>query len=300
MSPGGDFRWLSGRCSRERHCDLDGVPVPPGSRFPLRWFGHITSTFLLPFAPPRFAARLHCYYESSDFCRAASSVVTSIAMFVPYRRAILHRRAWAIRQAVSLAANCDGSSFASCARQFSLLFSFDLPTIPPPTTALPFRHDRFVTLLHRRGLPRLSPGQTSKVGGIAVARSRVRTLLGASPTGLAESSSHKLRTGRSSQVALHPSSRKRSYHCRLQAGNVSLRGTSTLQIKRLHRRTSRHTPCAVTARSASGRPQRHTECAYYYVFTQTMVFEQGAWHSTGQAGTGGWALNDAACGRDRK
>lgn len=132
--------------------------------------------------------------------------------------------------------------------QVSLFIAFDLPTIPSPTTALPFRHGRFDTLLHRRDLPRLSPGQTSKVGGKAVARSRVRASLGASPIGLAESSSHKLRTGLSSQVALHPSSRKRSYHFRLQAGNVGLRGTCTLLIKRLHRRTSRHTPCAVIVR----------------------------------------------------
>ncbi len=45
-------------------------------------------------------------------------------------------------------------------------------------------------------------------------------------------------TCRSSQIALHPSSRKRSDHCRLQAGNVRLRGACTLLIKRLHRRTS--------------------------------------------------------------
>ena len=64
---------------------------------------------------------------------------------------------------------------------------------------------------------------------------RVRSSPGASPTGLAESSSLALRMGRSSQVALHLSSRKRSYHCRLQAGNVSLEGTCTLLIKRLHR-----------------------------------------------------------------
>lgn len=50
--------------------------------------------------------------------------------------------------------------------QFSLFISFDLLTIPPPTTASPFRHDRFDTLLHRRGLPRLSPRQTYPVGGI--------------------------------------------------------------------------------------------------------------------------------------
>lgn len=158
-------------------------------------------------------------------------------MFVPLRRAILPRWAWAIGQAASPTAGNNGSSSTSCARQFSLLISFDLPTIPPPTTISPFRHGRFHTLPHRRGLPCLSPGQTSKVGGIAVARSRVRALPGASPTGLAESSSLSLRTGHSSQVALHLSSWKRSYHFRLQAGNVRLRGTSTLLIKRLHRRT---------------------------------------------------------------
>ncbi len=94
---------------------------------------------------------------------------------------------------------------------------------------------RYFTAVTCRVYP---PGQTVQVGGMAVARSRVRTSPGASPTGLAESSSLALRMGRSSQVALHLSSRKRSYHCRLQAGNVSLRGTCTLLIKRLHRRTS--------------------------------------------------------------
>ena len=63
-------------------------------------------------------------------------------------------------------------------------------------------------------------------------------MLGGSPTGLAESSSHSLRTGHSSQVALHLVSRQRSYHFRLQAGNGSLVRTFTRQFKRLHRRTS--------------------------------------------------------------
>jgi hypothetical protein len=36
--------------------------------------------------------------------------------------------------------------------QFSLLISFELLTIPPPTTAFPFHHDRFVTLYQRRDL----------------------------------------------------------------------------------------------------------------------------------------------------
>ena len=134
--------------------------------------------------------------------------------------------------------------------QVSLLIAFDLQTIPSPTTDLPFRLGRFVTLHHRRDLPRLSPRQTSWVGGNAVARSRVRASLGASPTGLAESSSQKLRTGRSSQVALHLASQQRSYHFRLQAGNVSLERTSTFQIKRLHRRTRSCSPNM--ARVASG------------------------------------------------
>lgn len=76
-----------------------------------------------------------------------------------------------------------------CIWQVSLLISFELLTIPPPTTLLPFRYDRFVTLHHRRSLPCLSPGQTSWVGGTSVAWSRVRILLGCSPTGLAETSS---------------------------------------------------------------------------------------------------------------
>ena len=236
MSPLVDSQWLSGRCGRERHCDRDVVP-PLFGRFTILRFGHFASTFLFPLAPPRFAARLHGYYGNSDFCRDASSDLAGAAKFVPFQRAVLRRRARAIGQAVSPAAVVHDGSSASCSRQISLLISFDLPTIPPPTTISPFRHGRFDTLLHRRDLPRLSPGQTSPVEGISVARSRVRALSGASPTGLAESSSLALRTGRSSQVAPHLSSRKRSYPYRLQAGNVSLRGTSTLQIKRLHRRT---------------------------------------------------------------
>jgi len=114
-------------------------------------------------------------------------------------------------------------------RQISLLNSVELLTIPPPTTASPFRHDRFVTLLHRRGLPRLSPWEASfeaeriprrAVKGSIIARSL--------PDRLGRNEFVILRTGHSPQVALHPFSRKRSYHCRFQAGNVSPVGTCTL------------------------------------------------------------------------
>ena len=166
MSPLGDARCLSSRCSRERHCDRDVVPSFSGRVVTFPRFGHPASTFLLPFAPPRFAARLPRYYESSDFCRAASSDVAGIAVFVPCRRAILPGGPGPlVKQCPTLLIDV-GSSSASCARQISLLISFDLPTIPSPTTALPFRHGRFSTLLHRRDLPCLSPGQTSPVGGI--------------------------------------------------------------------------------------------------------------------------------------
>ena len=143
MSPLVNAQSLSDRCSRERHCDRDVVPSFFGPGSTLLRFGHLPSTFLLPFAPPRFAARLLRYYESSAFCRVASSGGAGIVLFVPCREAILLRRAWAIGLAVSHAAVCDGSPSASCARQISLLFSFDLLTIPSPTTALPFRHGQF-------------------------------------------------------------------------------------------------------------------------------------------------------------
>ncbi len=124
-------------------------------------------------------------------------------------------------------------------RQVSLLIAFELPTIPSSTTASPFLHDRFSTLHHRHGLLASIPRGDPVGQGICPSReSRVRLLPGSSPTGLAVSGSLVLRTGRSSQVALHLSSWKRSYHCRLQAGNVSLGRTSTLLFKRLHRRTS--------------------------------------------------------------
>jgi hypothetical protein len=110
-------------------------------------------------APPRFAARLHRYYGSSDFCRAASTSVDR------YRRVRslsagdtppTGQGHWS-----SSVPRCFlGALSTSCTRQISLLITFELPTIPSPTTASPFLHGRFLTLLQRRELPRLSSGQT--------------------------------------------------------------------------------------------------------------------------------------------
>src|SRR5690606_16417005 len=68
MSPPVDARCLSRRSSLEGHCD--GAACPRGRGVVVPWSGHLASPSLLPFAPPRFAARLHRYYESSDFYRA--------------------------------------------------------------------------------------------------------------------------------------------------------------------------------------------------------------------------------------
>ena len=175
--------------------------------------------------------RLHRYYGGSDSCRR--DLVRGIG-FAPAASMPAGRPGcWSS----SIPSGFFPNLISHCRRQVSLLIAFEFPTIPPPTPPLPFRCDRFITLLHRRSLPCLSLGLTRGSREFAVARSRVRSFLGVSPTGLAESSSLALRTGHSPQVALHPPSRKRSYHCRLQAGNVSLTGTYTLLFKRLHRRT---------------------------------------------------------------
>ena len=88
------------------------------------------------------------------------------------------------------------NSGLSVSWQFSLLISFELLTIPSPTTLLPFRHARFHTLprfessswlLHR---PSAEGGLTwSGHHRADCVQSRVRQFLGSSPTGLAESSS---------------------------------------------------------------------------------------------------------------
>jgi hypothetical protein len=97
--------------------------------------------------------------------------------------------------------------------QRSLLISFDLLTIPPPTSLLPFPHDRFGTLRHRRELPRLPLMETQ--GAEEIIRHAVKGSLIASrlPDRLGRSEFIVLRTGHSTQVALHPASRQRSYLC---------------------------------------------------------------------------------------
>ncbi len=235
MSPLVNASGLSSRYSRERHCGRAVAPPFGGPTF--QRSGHLTSTFLLPFAPPRFAARLHCYYESSDFCRAASSDLTGIAKFVPLRRAILHQGPGPLitqRPPLRMVTTRCPRPSPDRSPCLSRLTFPPLHLQPPHCHFVTVALTRYFTAVTCRVYP---PGQTVQVEGMAVARSRVRTSPGASPTGLAESSSLALRIGRSSQVALHPSSWKRSYHCRLQAGNVSLDGTCTLLINRLHRRT---------------------------------------------------------------
>ena len=249
MRPLVDSRGLSSRDSRKRHCGR-GV-TPPFGRLTFPRSGHLTSTSLLPFAPPRFAARLHRYYESSDFCRAASSDLTGIAEFAPLRRAILRRGPGPLftqRPPLRILTMRPPRPSPDRSPCLSRLTFRPLHLQPPHCHFVTVALTRYFTAVTCRVYP---PGQTLQVGGRAVARSRVRASPAPSPTGLAESSSLALRIGRSSQVAPHPSSRKRSYRCRLQAGNVSLEGTSTLLIKRLHRRTGGGFQAAVRAKGST-------------------------------------------------
>jgi hypothetical protein len=208
MSPLSDTRWLSCRNSPEGHCDR-GVFLT----FP-RFIPH-ASTFLSPLTPPVYATRLQRYYGDSDFRRGVSSDARW-----PFGRGWSHL------------------TDAACPRWISLLNSSELPSIPSPTTASPFRHDRILALLHRRGLPRLSSGQTF-IGR----KDRRRAVKGSSVTSRLPD-----RLGRIEFVSyglvvhlrlLSTSPFGNAVTLRLQAGNVSLAGTHTLLFRRFHRRTRR-------------------------------------------------------------
>jgi hypothetical protein len=114
---------------------------------------------------------------------------------------------------------------SSVSAKVSLLNVFDLPTIPSSTTALPFPHRGFGTLLQPDEPSRLSPGQTY------FSRRDRRRALGGSPftsrlpDRLGRIRFVILRTGHSSPVALHPASRRRSYG-KLQVCNENPRGDS--------------------------------------------------------------------------
>lgn len=89
----------------------------------------------------------------------------------------------------------DGFS-AFCVWQISLLISIELLSIPSPTTLLPFRRTRFNTLPVSITVATVAPPAKSFLAelhethrGDDCVRSKVRAMLGHSPTGLAESSS---------------------------------------------------------------------------------------------------------------
>ena len=105
-------------------------------------------------APPVYVAGLHRYYEGSDYCRRDrfGASVSLQPRRCPSVGLGLDRPVTRLELVPNF--------LSLLRRQFSLLNSFELLTIPPLTTPIPFRCDRFVTLLQRRSLPRLSPGQT--------------------------------------------------------------------------------------------------------------------------------------------
>ena len=185
------------------------------------------------------------YYEGSEFCQPLSTNRTGDRRFVLASGTVAHPRSLE-QESSDVPHRCSLTidSRRSVFWQTSLLIAIELPSIPSPTTLLPFRQPRFITLPSFRSpcwLPHRPP-RDARQSGIALrradcVRSKVRVIHGHSPTGLAESSSLTLRTALSPQVAPHLSSRKRSYRYRLQGGNDTLDGTFTHQFNRLHRRT---------------------------------------------------------------
>ncbi len=202
----------------------------------------------LPSCLPSLATGLvpagHHYYEGSEFCQPPQRISPTTVVSFSHRpgRWSEETGTGITRRSSSRLLTID--SQRSDIWQSSLLISIELLNIPSPITLLPFRHARFNTLPG----PFIVAAATPTTEGYSVelirssssrcVRSKVRAMLAHSPTGLAESSSLTLRTVLSPQVALHPSSRKRSYHCRLQGGNDTLEGTLTQLFNRLHRRTS--------------------------------------------------------------
>jgi len=203
----------------------------------------------LPSCLPSLAAGLvpvgRHYYEGSEFCQPLHRITptTVISFSLQPGRWSEQPGTGIKRRSSSLLVTIDSQH--SDIWQTSLLISIELLNIPSLTTLLPFRHARLSTLPSSFIVAAAAPTtegdsveRTCSSSGRCV-RSKVRALLGHSPTGLAKSSSLTLRTALSPQVASHPPSRKRSYRCRLQGGNDTLDGTLTQLFNRLHRRTSR-------------------------------------------------------------
>ena len=186
----------------------------------------------------------HHYYEGSEFCQPPQRISPTTVVSFSHRpgRWSEEPGTGITRRSSSRLLTID--SQRSDIWQTSLLISIELLNIPSPITLLPFRHARFKTLPGSFIVAAATPTtegysvELIRSSSSRCVRSKVRAMLAHSPTGLAESSSLTLRTVLSPQVALHPSSRKRSYHCRLQGGNDTLDGTLTQLFNRLHRRTS--------------------------------------------------------------
>jgi hypothetical protein len=158
--------------------------------------GNLPSTSLFPFAPPRFAARVHRYYENSDFCRTLHPVVPmSLIRSLGWLRHEANR-AWTIQPGAVPTPVFDDSI---CPRPSSdrspclsrLTFQPFHPQ-PPHNHFATVDFARYVTAVACRVYP---PGRPRGSRDLPVARSRVRHLQGGSPTGSAESGSLSLRTG---------------------------------------------------------------------------------------------------------
>ena len=165
----------------------------------LRFVGLVIppSSFLLPFAQLVYDDQLHRYYGSSDSRRLLHPAHTSASDSFPSGRVTLPGGLDLLGSdphSCFLDGRCPHpvSNGSPCLKRLN----FQPFRLQPP-------HCHFSTIDLSRYIIVMDPTNS---------RFRVRHLLAGSPTGLAETSSLSLRTGLSSQVALHLALRQRSYH----------------------------------------------------------------------------------------
>lgn len=136
------------------------------------------------------------YYGGSDFCQELQRISPTIAVSFSFRPDRWSREPGTFVPAF-LTCYLTIDSQLSLTWQLSLLISIELLNIPSPTTLLPFHQPRFPTLpvyftVLVATLTDHRSGQTLGVFIGTFVRSKVRAILGHSPTGLAESSSHDI------------------------------------------------------------------------------------------------------------
>ena len=196
-------RWLSGGSSRERHCPRFVISFPA--------FGHSTSIFLHPFAPP-----------------ALPGFFAPMGALTPEQRFFVHESPTMASARVGVTAHEHRPSrsglLASCDRAFEP-FRLQPPDVVKGNVsglvALPYRTAQRAVAVSPR--PRRVIWASPLGCRLATASGRIEFVI-------------ILRTGRSPPVAPHLASRRRSYVW-LQGSDLTLTRTYTSLVRSTYKRT---------------------------------------------------------------